>query len=65
MNVILPKKKTNKQNSLTNVTQPISVRCINLNDSVAELYYLLVTADRHTVCWKLEENKITFFFSST
>jgi len=37
-----------------NVTIPISVRCNNLNGIVAEFYYLLVTADRHTVCWKLE-----------
>jgi len=55
-------KQTNKQTQtpVTNVTKPISVCCKNLNGSVAE-FCLLSTADHHTVCWKWEEKKISFF----
>jgi len=70
-NCLLSNKQTNKQTNkqinkqtqtpVQNVTKPISVRCKNLNGSLAEFLYILMTADRHTFCWKWEENQNKLF----
>jgi hypothetical protein len=47
-------KQTNEQTQtpVKNATKLISVRCKNLNGSVAELYSILRTADHRIFCWK-------------
>jgi len=50
------------QTTLKNVTKPNSVRCKNLNGIVAEFYYILMTADRHTVLEMGRESKYIFLY---
>ena len=53
------------QTPLKNVAKPNSVHRKILNGIVAEFCYILMTADRHTVCWKWEENQNIFFCTCT
>ena len=59
-NCLLSNKQT--QTPIKNVTKPNSVRCKNLNGIVAEFYYILMTADRHTVLEMGRESKYIFLY---
>jgi len=67
INFLHSKKRTNEQTNkqtqtpVKNVTKPISVRCKNLNGSVAEFHYLLSTADHRTFFWKWADNQNKLF----
>ena len=57
----LKHRKKQTQTPVINVNKPISVRCKNVNGSIAEFYCLLSTADRQTSFWSWEDNQNNLF----